>query len=981
MPRLDHPDFRPVGGEILFEYEGEAIPAIEGETIAAALAVTGKRLYGRDRAGNPRGMLCGMGVCQDCRVVIDQTLSERACMIKVRAGMKVRAEDYLVQTGPALDAGVKPHDPQINTPDVLIIGAGPAGLAAAEKLAREGVHAVVLDERPEPGGQFFKQLASSMEFSRNIPSDDQYVSGAERIARAVNTGAQIVPNAIVWGAFKTASGGPELAVTIDDKTSIWRPRQLILATGAYEHAPPFPGWTLPGVMMTGAAQGLARAYRVSPGQRVLIAGNGPLNLQLACELAKGGISVVAVVEAATVLSLRRWPAAIMAILNGPRLLWRGFKYLRTLHKLGIPVLYGHHILTAGGTNHVEHATVAAIDSNGDTLADSERTFEVDTLCLGYGFKPSTEIALTLGCDQENIASGCAVPIRDSSGQTSISGVFVAGDSGGLGGAQAALVEGQIAAAGVLANLMEHESIVEPALGRALRRHRRFQKALWSLYRAPHAGALFADPETIICRCEGVTFGTINTLLNQGVRDLGTLKRISRAGMGRCQGRYCQHVIAQMIGGVLSSTSGNESRFTPQNPVKPITIKSLASEIQVPRGYMPVSTPKPRAGASSNEHIIGETDTLVIGAGVIGVCTAYFMTNLGIETLIVDRGAINGEASGGNAGSLHLQLLTFDTDGGADIANWPSASALSLQRRGVELWKQIDREQDGDLELKICGGIMLAESKADLVFLRRKVEVERRYGIDTEILSEAAVRKILPDVSNSIIGGAFCPEEGKLNPLLATPAIAAAACSAGAEILASHTVTGIEFRHRGFAVATDRGIIKCKHLVNACGGWSSRIAGMAGISLPVHSAPQQMIVTEAIAPAFSCLVSHATRRLTLKQVANGNIIIGGGWPAGFDVDTGRTVALRDRIEGNLWAARHVFPVLGDVKVIRTWAAVGVVIDGAPILGEVPGVPGFYNAVGANGYTMAPAIGQIIAESIKIGRSTTDIEAFSIERFST
>ncbi len=157
--------------------------------------------------------------------------------------------------------------------------------------------------------------------------------------------------------------------------------------------------------------------------------------------------------------------------------------------------------------------------------------------------------------------------------------------------------------------------------------------------------------------------------------------------------------------------------------------------------------------------------------------------------------------------------------------------------------------------------------------------------------------------------------------------------------------------------------------------------MLGESLPVKAAPQQMLVTQALTPCLPFLLSVAGRHLSMKQAANGNLVIGGGWPAAFDAERGRSHTRRDSIAGNLWVAQRVFPAVRQLDLIRSWGAVGVMIDGAPIVGELPGYPGFYNVVGANGYTMAPALGMLVAELITSGDTSVDLAPFALTRFAT
>ena len=179
--------------------------------------------------------------------------------------------------------------------------------------------------------------------------------------------------------------------------------------------------------------------------------------------------------------------------------------------------------------------------------------------------------------------------------------------------------------------------------------------------------------------------------------------------------------------------------------------------------------------------------------------------------------------------------------------------------------------------------------------------------------------------------------------------------------------------------TARGSIRAGKVLNASGGWSARGAEMVGGRLPARAHPIQLIVTEPAPPLVRHLLAHADRRLTLKQVRNGNLIIGGGWRAALDEDTGHPTVLRDCFEGNLWVALQVLPGLDTMHVIRSWAAMNVAIDGAPLLGELPGVPGFFHAVTVNGMTLRPLLGQLMAEWMRTGRAPPGAGFFTLDRF--
>jgi glycine/D-amino acid oxidase-like deaminating enzyme/bacterioferritin-associated ferredoxin len=826
---------------------------------------------------------------------------------------------------------------------------------------------VVIDERHAAGGQYFKQKIAAV---RSFGEDDvQYRAGRDLIDRLMASTASTIFGATVWGAFRSNDGQLEIAATTDDQSLRFLPQRLIVATGAGESVPPFPGWTLPGVMATGAAQTLLRAYRVAPGQSVLIAGNGPLNLQLACELASNGVHVAAVAEAAPAALPGRTLAALRMTFASPRLALTGLHYLRTLRKLGVPVYNQHRIYRASGDDRVTEAEIVPVDGNGAPRSQDAIEFSVDTVCLGYRQQPSAELLKALGCRLNRQPSGVEVVERDRVNETCVTGVYAIGDGATPLGAQSAIVEGELLADALLG---------KPADGRLQRqqsRHRRFQRDLWQVFAAPESVPV---PNGVtICRCESVTDSTLRELINSGVHDLNELKRQSRAGMGPCQGRYCMSSLRYLVRENADVADSSETSFTARNPVKPVTVADIVEEQPEWQGYKPAVVPPRTAATASASGVVDECDVAIVGAGVIGATTAMYLARQGRNVLLLEAGTANGEASGGNAGSLHLQLLPFDFRAGQTES--PAAETLPLQSLGIRLWQTLEEELDADFEMSIGGGLMLADNEADLEFLRQKGALEHRFGVSTEILSAAETRRLLPGISPQNAGGAYCAGEGKINPMLATPQLLAAAQHAGAMLRENTVVTDIKVTGSGYRLRTSRGTVECGRVVNAAGGWARRIADMLGASLPIRAAPQQMLVTQPVKACLPFLLSVAGRHLSMKQAANGNLVIGGGWPAAFDAQRGRSHTKLNSIAGNLWVAQHVYPIIRQLDLIRSWGAVGVMIDGAPIVGELPDFPGFYNVVGANGYTMAPALGMLIAELITSGVASMDLAPFGVSRF--
>ena len=544
---------------IAFQFDGRQVAAREGQTIAAALAACGVVALGRRRDGTARGVWCGMGVCQECLVTVDGRPSRRACMEPALDGIVVTAQGYAAAI-PSARAPMPIIPPRIDQPQVLVVGAGPAGLAAARGAALCGAKVTIVDERASPGGQYFKQRAGSADDA--LPLDQQMREGRDLIAALRELGVMIVQRAAVWGAF----GPRELAAIVDGAPRVFSPERLVLATGAYERGVPLPGWTLPGYMTTGAAQTWLRAHRVPPGKRVLVAGNGPLNFQLAAELVDAGVEVVAVVEAAPRPDARY---VLRAIGGSPRRMAQGLRYLARLRRAKVPVLYGSAVVAAYGSERVEACTVARVDGSGDSTR-----FAVDTVCAGYGFLPSNQIARELGCRHR--VEGRLDAITDGEGLTTQPGVYAIGDAATFLGANAARLQGFITGCAVARSLdlatprpMQGELVLSR---RGLAREISFQRTLWRMFEAPPLLDRLAGRDTIICRCEHVTRGSIEDALRRGAISLGAIKRRTRAGMGRCQGRYCECIIAAML---PDARRDELSYLSPRAPITPIPAKDLA----------------------------------------------------------------------------------------------------------------------------------------------------------------------------------------------------------------------------------------------------------------------------------------------------------------------------------------------------------------------------------------------------------------------
>lgn len=363
----------------------------------------------------------------------------------------------------------------------------------------------------------------------------------------------------------------------------------------------------------------------------------------------------------------------------------------------------------------------------------------------------------------------------------------------------------------------------------------------------------------------------------------------------------------------------------------------------------------------------DTDVAVIGAGIYGCSAAYFLARAGVAVTVIDAEDIGAGASGANAGNLHLQISPFShaTKDDAWVAEF--ARTLPFFVEAVELWKRLAGELPGDIELRCPGGIMVAETERQMQLLHEKVALERAHGLDVEMIDAAALQRRAPYLAPHLLGASFCPGEGMANALNAVTALADGAQAAGARFMPNARVEGMEPTASGWRVDTIAGPVHAERVVIAAGSGSAAIAATAGVRIPLEHRMIQMIATEACAPFVEHLVYHVEERLTLKQVANGNVLIGGGWGAGRDAVFDRPAVLSDSLRGSLALARRIVPRVGAASVIRSWAGPNVYTpDGRPIVGEVPERPGLFLAIcNTYGFTLGPQCGGVLAHLLTAG----------------
>lgn len=369
--------------------------------------------------------------------------------------------------------------------------------------------------------------------------------------------------------------------------------------------------------------------------------------------------------------------------------------------------------------------------------------------------------------------------------------------------------------------------------------------------------------------------------------------------------------------------------------------------------------------------------MIIGGGLAGCATAYYLTREGVQVTLVERSDLNMQASGANAGGFHAQIphLTFMEEGDAWARNF--APVVEMLLAGIRLWGTLEKELDSDLEYYIGGGLLIADQDAQMRDIERRMEIEHSVGLEIHALTRDELQSIAPYASRKMVGGCYCPAEGKANPLKATRAFAKRAVEKGALILRNTEVTGLEQNGQGFLVRTSGGDIQASRVVNCAGADAGRIAAMLNMDVAIQGFPIQVSVTAAAEPFIKHLVYAAGLRLTLKQAANGTLLIGGGWPARINAVTGLPVVDLDSLLGNLRVAKQVVPAIGEAQLVRSWAAtVNGTADWKPIIGEAPKHKGFFfNLFPWTGFTAGP-ISALVTSELVMGRTPSiDIKRYS------
>jgi thioredoxin reductase len=306
--------------------------------------------------------------------------------------------------------------------EMICVGAGPAGLAAAVEAAKNGVQVVVYDENDRPGGQLFKQIHKFFGSQEHRAKERGFNIGKFFLDEAREHGVEVSLNSVALGIYENGA----LNVMIGDRIEQVRAQKTLVATGASENMIPFPGWTLPGVIGAGAAQTMANIHGIRPGNSILMVGSGNVGVIVSYQMLQAGCRVAAVIDAAPKIGGYAVHAAKIA-------------------RVGVPFFMSHTIKAAHGSDCVEGATIIQVDESWQPIAGTEKHFDVDTICIAVGLNPMTQLLRMAGCKMAFVpALGGRLPAHDKNQETSVKGVYVAGDVSGIEEASTAVIEGRIA---------------------------------------------------------------------------------------------------------------------------------------------------------------------------------------------------------------------------------------------------------------------------------------------------------------------------------------------------------------------------------------------------------------------------------------------------------------------------------------------------------------------------------------------------------
>lgn len=455
--------------------------------------------------------------------------------------------------------------------DLAIVGGGPAGQAAAEVAVAAGLGVAVIDEQARPGGQILRQPPRGFAVERWLAGRSYHGLKAQ-LARFEALALDWIGRTSVAGVFPDGDGWL-LQLAGRDGGRTLAARRLLIAGGCYDLPFPLPGWTLPGVLSAGGMQAFVKSQQFVPGHRFVFAGTHPLQLLVASQILAAGGKVEAVLFAQArgrlTHELRR---AAGTVLSGATALMAGATAWRALRRAGVPVLFGAPLAAIEGAERVESVRWSG-RSTGTAVCDA--------VGLCFGFLPQSDLVRGLGAEVRWIGTTGGYAARHDDWQrSSVPGCYVAGETTGVAGAEAALCAGRIAGLAIARDsgriaAPEAEAQARPLRSRLARLHR-FAAMLDRMADPTEWAMQGLGEDTIVCRCEDVTFGALKAALRDSPAPPGTgaLKLVTRAGMGLCQGRSCEHAVLHMLARHAGTDPAALGDFTARFPARPVAIGDL-----------------------------------------------------------------------------------------------------------------------------------------------------------------------------------------------------------------------------------------------------------------------------------------------------------------------------------------------------------------------------------------------------------------------
>ena len=455
--------------------------------------------------------------------------------------------------------------------DLVVLGAGPAGVAAANVASKEGAEVVIIDENSSAGGQIYRAPPNEFQPQNSFKSDE-FREGEKQRNILENSNLTALFKHRVW----SVSSDLVVSTVGPNGLSSWHARSLIIANGALERIIPFPGWTIPGVIGLAASTILLKSQYVLPGQSTVVAGCGPLLIAVANGIIKSGGKVSAIID---LNSKSDWIKAFPRLLSRPDQLFKGMSWFANIMKAGIKLYGGHAVTNTKQVDNVLRISIAPINSAGSILdSKNQKIVEGDCLAIGHGLFPSTEITRLLKAKHIfDPLKGGWVPLIDDDFRSSIPGVYIAGDATGISGAFSAVQKGRIAGMAAVRDLNVMSSQKYKAKIKSeliiLKKNENFGKAAVRLMKFRPELIQTITSETIVCRCEDVFRSEIDEAIESGARDLNQLKAWTRCGMGPCQGRTC----SEAIEAILASKVGSRElagQWTGRTPLRPVPIEQI-----------------------------------------------------------------------------------------------------------------------------------------------------------------------------------------------------------------------------------------------------------------------------------------------------------------------------------------------------------------------------------------------------------------------